>query len=71
MKFWSLTFTGIWPVGAVAVVITEDTETASDAEKKFRQLWTDAHPKLDPDPIDVIEIPCEAGTVRILLDVEY
>lgn len=70
MKIWSVKFTGIYPVGAVAIVCTYDSETKEDAETKFAQLWKDMGHTIDPQP-EVELLNMEPGTVTILLDGNY
>lgn len=71
MKLWRITFTGIWPVGAAAVVCTTDHHNEDDAIRLFRNAWHLLHSQADPEPVRATVIDGSPGCVHILCDGNY
>lgn len=71
MKIWSITFTGIYPVGSAAISTTRDSETESEACDHFRLEWRSKYPNCDPEPVTATLLSVEPGTVHILTNGDY
>lgn len=64
MKVYGIVFSGIWPVGASAVVVAGDDSTPEDAAGQLRAEWARKYPdaKQDLDP-EVFELPQPSVTI--------
>lgn len=71
MKIWSISFTGVYPVGSAAIVCTRDDETEAEACEDFRTTWKDSHPSCNPEPVMARLLDIKPGTVVILHDGNY
>lgn len=71
MKVWSIKFTGIYPVGSAAIVITYDAGTEAQAVDLFKTFWSDAYPNSDPGEVTATVLDCPPGAVHILADGNY
>lgn len=68
MKVYTVKFSGVWPVGASAVVVANGPVSA---EKVFRNEWGHKYPNCNPDPVTFEEVNCNKQAVIIISDGNY
>lgn len=71
MTLWKIDFRGIWPVGAVAIVVQDDNPDAEGACDLFRRRWARHCPSHDPEPVTAELLDALPGSCYILRDGDY
>ena len=74
MNVWSVKFSGIYPVGAVAVVCTYGPASMAsphEAEETLRRHLKGLYPNLDPEPVVASLLDVRPNAVHVLLNGDY